>query len=275
LADASSTSSLGPTIFVGLSLYVLATGSPVPPPENPAERMDMADLARAAAPAPTAPDETAPNVAVTPQTLARNPAPPPPVRTVADLAHAALAVPPRISVFIPGADPAPGLFDPGAAPRLPSGTPTPRRHAAPVPPVRTAPAEPGPTRPAAAPPPAPATTLTPLAAQIPDPAPPRLPAPDPVQPLPAPVALAPPAPPPQPLFLSVPAALPVTVTGDRVHLRRAPNTGSQVFTRFDTGAAGEVLETRGNWSRVHFPDHDPPLTGWMFSRYLQERPATP
>ena len=80
------------------------------------------------------------------------------------------------------------------------------------------------------------------------------------------------------LFLS--AALPhgslaaravVAWEADYVNVRVEPSTGGDPVGRLATGAEAEVLEDRGEWTRVRFPGGE----GWVVTRSLQALPDPP
>lgn len=58
--------------------------------------------------------------------------------------------------------------------------------------------------------------------------------------------------------------LQASINADFVHFRAGPGTRSAILGRYDQGAQVELLELRGNWARVRVDGQ----TGWVFRRYL-------
>ena len=61
----------------------------------------------------------------------------------------------------------------------------------------------------------------------------------------------------------------VRVTGLAVNLRLEPGTASAQIAQFDSGVIGMRVAQSGAWSRVNFLFDDPPVTGWMYSTFLE------
>ncbi|MDU8926823.1 hypothetical protein RXV86_05465 [Alisedimentitalea sp. MJ-SS2] len=265
MSNPDDKSALGPALFVGLILYALATGGPVPPPENPAERMDMSAAASTTDLARRGEDETPPRLPYA-QRIARIARPTAPDRPTSERLARALPAPPRPSLTGPVWQPKlPGLAAPRSAPVIAttqSGSVTSSAPTLLTTLTRSAPpAKPNPgTRPQTGP--ASLALAAPDSADLTLRLPQLSDASDAAKPSP----LARPMPPPFPA--THPARNFLTILGTTVHLRAAPNARSQVRARLDTGALALAIEPRGNWTRVYLSDQSPPVSGWVYSRYL-------
>ncbi len=271
MSQTERSSALGPVLFVGLSVYALATYSP---PEivyaDPAVTMDMVE---------------AQNTSVQFDPLAAGPSPENlrsltalPLARSNNTQHAPLADPQYRLASVPLSPIA--LFSPQAltmAPAQPAKTPAPAILKSVLPAPRS-----------------------PLAQQTPRPDPQYRLASVPLSPIPlfspqalimAPVlpvkATTPaalksvhPAPRPQepsePLFATPPPQTPapsqtMTIVADFVNLRATPGVQSPPIAQMNSGTLAIFLGQEDRWTNVNLPTLTPPMSGWVFSGYLQPK----
>lgn len=265
----TSGSSLGPALFIGLSLYILVAGPSDENGPNPSRTMDMRSAQRIFA-GPDGPTPVPIVGRIAPPLLG--------VNRAADLA-APPADQPEVSVPVQPV-PVPVVLPQQSAGQLsrpadqgPASEPPPAELVVPGPlgieASLAAPAlrEPRPTPTYAGLPPVVLITA-PAALRAATQSPPHGQAFS--QPWPVPSQLIP-APPEQststdPVLVLQEATM-LVVTGDAVFLRQGPSSLTPDVGQFDSGAEATLWETRGLWSRVTI-EADPPVTGWMFTEFL-------
>lgn len=59
------------------------------------------------------------------------------------------------------------------------------------------------------------------------------------------------------------------VQGLRVNVRIGPDLGAVAFFQVDTGRRGLVLDTVGDWHMMHFPGRRGPVIGWVNAAFVQ------
>lgn len=239
---------MGPALFIGLTAYMIVSSGFVEKVANPSERMKVTDVQTKPLPAPKqdAPQERL--AALMPPALRAEKHPLPTNRTE----HL-----PRADLPLARQNPRElkaQLWD-GSAPPNPPAEPKPR-----VPTPNTQPT----ARSAFWLPNAPGTDISPRAKAAPlaKRAPPALPL---VRTQPT---LSPSAPYEQ---ATAPPPLPqVVLSGDRVHLRSAPNTQSEIRATLPRGQRANVVSIEQNWIELEIAADDGSLLrGWMFRRYVQ------